>query len=606
MKCLFCGKELPLLKRFAGAEFCSEEHRQQYRQEYSELALSRLAQQKSAAADSKAALPTKAQPEVEAAKAPLAAPLAPKSTPPSPSMKLTEPRPDPRKAAPRPMAEAKSAEPKIGQPKIVAAPKPTLVTKSRPVLTPTPAISANTTSEPARGEPKKLPITAPPARPVRSLVPLQETRALKVTETKASDAKAQEAKTPEAKTQEAKPAELKTGEPARPSRSSAHTPLRLELPPGAPGQPGPRMAPDRRVIPTPDVHKTIPDAQQVEAPVAGPVEQLRSAEVAPKAPERREAIHNEPMAGESSVSEPVISKLVMGKPAIKDAPDVAAPAPLAGLVRSQPPCADWMTGTRRGQLQLASVLQPQRPPGRVRPGGASLNGASHLSSTEILSPWAPPLRALPARLEIREFARLRPVLEFKPIVEAPRVATADHALGLSFAALALQAEPKLWAEPAREFGIWLDPAPQAEFLESLRAVCDVLKDPAASPQSSPHSTQGSPAQGSSSEDIATAGPRAAVNGKTSFAPDASDSSGEPEPVTLAKTIASEGVPGGKAKPVQMFTSTLQESMQSAIPHYEALPLRATMVVGPSGSSAGGSSNCEISARGTESPTGAAR
>jgi hypothetical protein len=44
MKCLYCGKELPLLKRLAKGEFCSEEHRQSYQQEYSQLALNRLLQ----------------------------------------------------------------------------------------------------------------------------------------------------------------------------------------------------------------------------------------------------------------------------------------------------------------------------------------------------------------------------------------------------------------------------------------------------------------------------------------------------------------------------------------------------------------------------------
>ena len=45
MRCLYCGKELALLKRLrGGGEFCSDAHRQQYRQEYDELALSRLLQ----------------------------------------------------------------------------------------------------------------------------------------------------------------------------------------------------------------------------------------------------------------------------------------------------------------------------------------------------------------------------------------------------------------------------------------------------------------------------------------------------------------------------------------------------------------------------------
>src|ERR1019366_2334928 len=46
MRCLQCGKDLPLLKRLAGGEFCSVAHRREYQQEYSQLALGRLLQSK--------------------------------------------------------------------------------------------------------------------------------------------------------------------------------------------------------------------------------------------------------------------------------------------------------------------------------------------------------------------------------------------------------------------------------------------------------------------------------------------------------------------------------------------------------------------------------
>jgi hypothetical protein len=45
MRCLYCGKELALFKRLTGgAEFCSDAHRQQYQEEYNQLALTRLLQ----------------------------------------------------------------------------------------------------------------------------------------------------------------------------------------------------------------------------------------------------------------------------------------------------------------------------------------------------------------------------------------------------------------------------------------------------------------------------------------------------------------------------------------------------------------------------------
>jgi hypothetical protein len=47
MRCLYCGKELALLKRLrGGGEFCSDAHRQSYQEEYNQLALTRLLQAK--------------------------------------------------------------------------------------------------------------------------------------------------------------------------------------------------------------------------------------------------------------------------------------------------------------------------------------------------------------------------------------------------------------------------------------------------------------------------------------------------------------------------------------------------------------------------------
>src|SRR5512135_484245 len=45
MQCLFCGKELALLKRLrGGGELCSEAHRKEYQDQYEQLALARLMQ----------------------------------------------------------------------------------------------------------------------------------------------------------------------------------------------------------------------------------------------------------------------------------------------------------------------------------------------------------------------------------------------------------------------------------------------------------------------------------------------------------------------------------------------------------------------------------
>ncbi len=110
MRCLYCGKELALLKRWTGGgEFCSDAHRQQYQEEYSQLALNRLLQAKPQEAAKPLSRPEPAPAPVPAArenhpmqpaasKAPAPIPQAP---PPKPELPAVEANP----VAPQPPAE---------------------------------------------------------------------------------------------------------------------------------------------------------------------------------------------------------------------------------------------------------------------------------------------------------------------------------------------------------------------------------------------------------------------------------------------------------------------------------------------------------------------
>ena len=71
MRCLHCGKDIPLFKRLSGGEFCSEAHRRDYHQEYSQLALNRLMQ---------------AGPQPSGEKHTVAPLLVPKPAPPTPPL----------------------------------------------------------------------------------------------------------------------------------------------------------------------------------------------------------------------------------------------------------------------------------------------------------------------------------------------------------------------------------------------------------------------------------------------------------------------------------------------------------------------------------------
>ena len=71
MRCLYCGKQLALLKRLTGSgEFCSDAHKQSYQEEYNRLALSRLLQAQSKPGEIKISAP-KAPPPTEGLGQPL-------------------------------------------------------------------------------------------------------------------------------------------------------------------------------------------------------------------------------------------------------------------------------------------------------------------------------------------------------------------------------------------------------------------------------------------------------------------------------------------------------------------------------------------------------
>ncbi len=65
MRCLYCGKELALLKRLTrGGEFCSDAHKQSYQEEYNRLGLSRLLQAQSKTVSTKPSSKTTPPPPI--------------------------------------------------------------------------------------------------------------------------------------------------------------------------------------------------------------------------------------------------------------------------------------------------------------------------------------------------------------------------------------------------------------------------------------------------------------------------------------------------------------------------------------------------------------
>src|ERR1700677_3567851 len=91
MRCLYCGKELALLKRLTGGEeFCSDAHRHQYQEQYNRLALNRLLKAKpreKQAAEGKEPVAKASEPKHPDRQAP------PSSSPPNPAPPIAEPEP---------------------------------------------------------------------------------------------------------------------------------------------------------------------------------------------------------------------------------------------------------------------------------------------------------------------------------------------------------------------------------------------------------------------------------------------------------------------------------------------------------------------------------
>jgi hypothetical protein len=123
MQCLFCGKELALLKRLrGGGEFCSEAHRKDYQEQYEQLALARLLQAKPSG-----------EPAAPLGQPYAAAPVVPEPVPEDPHDEL----PVPRRRAPQIPARTPAAmieAPVTSRPKEEAGPAPMAGFVSEPLV----------------------------------------------------------------------------------------------------------------------------------------------------------------------------------------------------------------------------------------------------------------------------------------------------------------------------------------------------------------------------------------------------------------------------------------------------------------------------------------
>src|ERR1700723_2410616 len=148
MRCLYCGKELALLKRWTGGgEFCSDAHRQQYQEEYNQLALNRLLQAKPKADTQKAEAKT-SDAKARDGKTPDAKPVDTKPVDAKPAdVKLLDTK----------TRDAKTKEAATAFARVEAPPAP--LVEARPA--PQPAVEAAAAAAPAP-EPERVEVAAAP------------------------------------------------------------------------------------------------------------------------------------------------------------------------------------------------------------------------------------------------------------------------------------------------------------------------------------------------------------------------------------------------------------------------------------------------------------
>jgi hypothetical protein len=255
-------------------------------------------------------------------------------------------------------------------------------------------------------------------------------------------------------------------------------------------------------------------------------------------------------------------------PPSAERPERAVPTPLAGTVSVLPSAAGPKGAIPANPASgLLPALGPMLPRAGAVPPVVLLMTAERLSSSTFVDALKAPWRARLVGAEFRDFARRELVFEFRSTVLGPRMDVAAQPAALPFTPVTVGSGVTLWVGPSLEF-------PPIEDHRYALSALDLFDSDR--PIDSPFS--GLPASEASAKGVAA--PRTAP---FVGAPGAR----EPEAALSPLSLDLEGVAGGKAKPVQVFTSTLRAAAVVDIPRYEALPLRPVMVVETAGTSEAG-------------------
>lgn len=160
MRCLYCGKPLPLLKKLTGGgEFCSDAHRNKYQEEYNKLALSRLLQAQGPVADAGGPQPASRARQLPAPGVRPGQRALPPPAPPPGARSATRALPAPGASSAPPSMTRDSLPPTPKAPAQPWQPAALRATQSIPVPPPPPPVSA---APPPPPPPQPPPLPDPP------------------------------------------------------------------------------------------------------------------------------------------------------------------------------------------------------------------------------------------------------------------------------------------------------------------------------------------------------------------------------------------------------------------------------------------------------------
>lgn len=261
-------------------------------------------------------------------------------------------------------------------------------------------------------------------------------------------------------------------------------------------------------------------------------------------------------------------------------PEAIAPAAIADPVEYRPPAAGAKAASpAMPEMEVATSVHSEIPQTRIAPPGVRLENAERVPYHAIANPPAMPWRARHDRLTIRDFARGNPILDLGVTLEGPWMETATRPMELSFRAAPSRTEGSPWVQPPREFEAGRVQIGELAALELATTGFEISAPggPIVGPIGDPIvGAETAPAEEPSLQESIAAAPAAPPDAP---APPAAR---DLQPFTQPTPVVMDGIRGGKAKPVQIFTSILRAGAAAQIPRYDSLPLRAKMVLGRTG------------------------